>query len=93
MRAIRRVQTDCNILYLCVNRPETLDKIYDGYIFDKIERLNKNLQYTVYIPSIKIITRVNIKEDMEDYSCHKFKLYLIEDGVTLKRKIRAEIIH
>lgn len=92
MRAIRRVQTDCNILYLCVNRPETLDKIYDGYIFDKIERLNKNLQYTVYIPSIKIITRVNIKEDMEDYSCHKFKLYLIEDGVTLKRKIRAEII-
>lgn len=92
MRAIRRVQTDCNILYLCVNRPETLDKIYDGYIFDKIERVNKNLQYTVYIPSIKIITRVNIKEDMEDYSCHKFKLYLIEDGVTLKRKIRAEII-
>lgn len=92
MRAIRRVQTDCNILYLCVNQPETLDKIYDGYIFDKIERVNKNLQYTVYIPSIKIITRVNIKEDMEDYSCHKFKLYLIEDGITLKRKIRAEII-
>ena len=91
MRAIRRVQTDCNILYLCVNKPETLEKIYDGYIFDKIERVNKNLQYTVYIPSIKIITRVNIKEDMEDYSCHKFKLYLIEDGMTLKRKIRAEI--
>ena len=91
MRAIRRVQTDCNILHLCVNNPETLEKIYDGYIFDKIERVNKNLQYTVYIPSIKIITRVNIKEDMEDYTCHKFKLYLIEDGMTLKRKIRAEI--
>ena len=91
MRAIRKVQTDCNILCLCVNKPEILDKIYDGYIFDKIERVNKYLQYTVYIPSIKIITRVNIKEDMEDYTCHKFKLYLIEDGMTLKRKIRAEI--
>ena len=91
MRAIRRVQTDCNILCLCVNKPEILDKIYDGYIFDKIERANKYLQYTVYIPSIKIITRVNIKNDMEDYTCHKFKLYLIEDGMTLKRKIRAEI--
>ena len=91
MRAIRRVQTDCNILYVCVNKPEILDKIYDGYIFDKIERSNKNLQYTVYIPNIKIITRVSIRANLEDYTCHKFKLYLMEDGMTLKRKIRAEI--
>jgi len=91
MRAIRKLQTDCNILCLCVNKPELLDKIYDGYIFDKIERANKYLQYTVYIPSIKIITRVNIKEDVDEYSCRKFKLYLMEDGMTLKRKIRAEI--
>ena len=91
MRAIRKLQTDCNILCLCVNKPKLLDKIYDGYIFDKIERANKYLQYTVYIPSIKIITRVNIKEDVDEYSCRKFKLYLMEDGMTLKRKIRAEI--
>ena len=34
---------------------------------------------------------MNIKEHLPDYSCHQFKLYLIEDGLTLKRKIRVEI--
>ena len=45
----------------------------------------------VYIPSIKILTRINIKEKFEEYSKHRFRLYLIEDGTTLKRKIRATI--
>jgi len=92
MRSIRKIQTDCNILNLCVNNTEILNKIYDGYVFDKIEWDNKYLQYTVYIPELKIISRVNIKEDLKEYSCWKFKLYLIEDGMTLKRKIRAELI-
>jgi exoribonuclease R len=92
MRSIRKVQIDCNILNLCVSNPDVLNKIYDGHVFDKMERPNKILQYTVYIPDIKIIARVNIKEDFEEYSCHKFKLYLIEDGTTLKRKIRATMV-
>ena len=92
MRAIRKVQIDCNILSLCVNTPSILDDIYDGYVFDKIDCANQYLQYTVYIPKIKIILRVNVRMELEEYSCLKFKLYLIEDGITLKRKIRAEII-
>ena len=91
MRSIRKIQIDCNVLNLCVNNPEILSKIYDGYIFDKIEWNNKYLQYTIYIPEIKIISRVNIKEHLKEYSCLKFKLYLIEDGTTLKKKIRVEI--
>ena len=91
MRAIRKVQTDCNILNICVNNTDILDKVYDGYVFDKIERNNKYLQYTVYIPKIKMIARVNIKDDMADYSSHKFRLYMIEDGLTLKRKIRVQL--
>ena len=45
-----------------------------------------------YIPELKTVTRVNIKEDLKDYSLHKFKLYLFEDGETLKQKIRAEML-
>jgi len=90
-QAIRKVQIDCEVLNLCINNPNILNQVYNGYIFDKVERPNNYLQYTVYIPSIKIITRVNVKENLQDYSCHKFKLYLIEDGMTLKRKIRAKI--
>ena len=40
---------------------------------------------------IKSKERINIKNNLEEYTCLKFKLYLIEDGITLKRKIRAEI--
>ena len=90
-QAIRKVQIDCEVLNLCINNPNILNQVYNGYIFDKVERPNNYLQYTVYIPSIKIITQINIKEHLQDYSCHKFKLYLIEDGMTLKRKIRAKI--
>jgi exoribonuclease R len=91
MRAIRKVQIDCNVLNLCVSTPNILNKTYDGYVFDKLERADKFIQYMVYIPSIKILTRVNIIEDLKEYSNHKFKLYLIEDGTTLKRKIRARM--
>ena len=94
MRNIRKVQIDCNILSLCVNKPTILDEIYEGYVFDKtkIDLDSEFMQYTVYIPKIKIISRVNVKIELKEYSCLKFKLYLIEDGITLKRKIRAEII-
>ena len=91
MRAIRKIQTDCNMLNLCVNNPVVLDKCFDGYVFDKIQWRNQYLQYTVYIPELKIVTRVNIKEDIKDYTKHKVKLYLFEDGITLKKKIRAEL--
>ena len=91
MRSIRQAQMTCNTLSMCVNTPNILDEIYDGYLFDKIERENNYLQYTVYIPKIKIVSQVNLKLDLKDYSSHKFKLYLIENGITLKRKIRAEI--
>jgi len=92
MRAIRKIQVDCTILALCVKTPNILDVIYDGYVFDIIKRENNYFQYTVYIEKIKIVSRINIKTYLEEYSCWKFKLYLIEDGITLKRKIRIEIV-
>lgn len=92
MRAIRKVQTDSTMLNMCVNDTSILEKHYNGYVFDKIERPNKFNQYTVYIPDIKMFTRVNIKESLHNYTCCKFKIYLIQDGITLKRKIRVEQI-
>ena len=92
MRAIRKIQTDCNMLSMCVQNPKILDQDYLGYVFDKIERINKLTQYTVYIPELKLVTRVNIKNEIENYSKCKFKLYLFQDGTTLKRKIKAELV-
>ena len=92
MRAIRKVQNDCSILSECTNNPDLLKEKYDGYIFDKIDWSNQFKQYTVYIPKIKLLIRINVKDELTNFTKHKFKLYLFEDGVTLKRKIRGELL-
>ena len=92
MRAIRKIQIDCNILNMCVNDKTITQKSYTGYLFDKVERENKYNQYNVYLPELKIISRVNIKDIYEDYQKKNFKIYLIEDEATLKRKIRLQMI-
>lgn len=92
MRAIRKIQIDCNILNMCVNDKNIIQKVYHGYIFDKVERENKYAQYNVYLPELKIISRVNIKEIYNDYEKKNFKIYLIEDETTLKRKIRLQLV-
>jgi len=92
MRAIRKVQTDCNMLNMCTNDKSILETNYKGYLFDMIERPFKLNQYTVYIPDLKLFTRVNTKNIVDNYTSANFKLYLLHDGITLKRKIRAEII-
>ena len=89
MRSIRKIQTDCNLLNLCVTNSLVLEEIYEGYLFDKIIRPNKLFQYTVYIPKIKMFSRINMYEEYPDYAGGKFKLYLIQDGTTFKQKIKA----
>ena len=92
MRSIRKVQTDCNTIYNCFNNNEIINKNLSGYVFDKIDWKNQFLQYTVYIPSLKMVTRINTKTDLKEFTEHTFKLFLIEDGITLKKKIRAELV-
>lgn len=92
MRSIRKVQTDCNTIFNCFNNNEIINNLLKGFVFDKIDWKNQFLQYTVYIPSIKIITRINTKEDLQEFTEHTFKLFLIEDGITLKKKVRAELV-
>ena len=92
MRAIRKVQLDCSTLTLFVNNMDLLKKRYEGYVFDKIDWGNLYFQYTVYLPELKIITRVNNKICLEEFCKYNFKLYLFEDGTTLKKKIRAELL-
>jgi hypothetical protein len=92
MRSIRRVQNDCSLLNLCVNNKESLDKVYDGYIFDKIIRNDKLYQYMVYIPEIKMVNRLTSRIDRENYTNYNFKIYIFMDEIRLKQKIRIEII-
>jgi hypothetical protein len=92
MRAIRRVQVDCNLLHYVMTNENVLDKVYDGNIFDMIRRNDGLYQYICYIPEIKLVSRLTVREEMAEYKDIKLKLYIFIDEDRLQRKIRIQMI-
>jgi exoribonuclease R len=92
MRSIRKVQCDCSLLDLCHNNPETMEKEYNGYLFDKISRNDGLFQYVVFLPQLKLSSRITLRENFDNFECKKFKLYLFNDEEKFKRKIRLSLV-
>lgn len=92
MRSIRRVQTDCALLEKCVTCPEILEKTYEGYCFDKLVRNDGLNQYLVYIPELKMASKITIRDDLENFDKRNYKLFLFNDEEHFKRKIRLQLM-
>jgi hypothetical protein len=92
MRSIRKVQCDCTLLDLCHNSPEVMEKEYDGYLFDKISRNDGLYQFVVFLPELKLSSRITMRENYDNFDCKKFKLYLFTDEEKFKRKIRLHML-
>lgn len=92
MRAIRKVQSDCSLLDICFNKPETLNKIYDGYCFDKLVRNDGLYQFIVFLPELRLASRITLRENLENYDKRQYKLYLFNDEEKFKRKIRLQLV-
>ena len=92
MRSIRKVQCDCTLLDLCHNDPSVMEKEYDGYLFDKIYRNDALYQYIVFLPELKLSSRITLRDNFENFDCKKFKLYLFNDEEKFKKKIRLNIV-
>jgi len=92
MRSIRKVQCDCSLLDLCHNNPEVMEKEYDGYLFDKINRNDGLYQFVVFLPELKLSSRITMRDNFDNFECKKFKLFLFNNEENFKRKIRLQII-
>ena len=92
MRSIRKVQTDCSLLNLCANHPDILEKEYEGYLFDKLERNDGLNQFTVFLPELKLSSRITLRDSFENYEQRKCRLYLFHDEENFKKKIRLQIV-
>jgi exoribonuclease R len=92
MRSIRKVQCDCTLLDLCANNTDVIDKEYNGYIFDKINRNDGLFQYIVFLPELKLSSRITLRDDFENFESRKFKLFLFNDEESFKRKIRLHLV-
>ena len=92
MRSIRKVQNECSLLNACYNNPETLEKIYDGYCFDKVVRNDGLYQYIVFLPEIKLASRITTRHNLDNYEKRFYKLYIFNNEQNFKRKIRLQLI-
>jgi|SaaInlV_150m_DNA_4_1039716.scaffolds.fasta_scaffold00447_15 exoribonuclease R len=92
MRSIRKVQNTCELLTMCSSNPDVLHNKYNGYIFDKILTHKNQYQYMVYIPELKLLNKIILNEEYNNYSKFDFKLYIFTDEYNVKKKIRLQKI-
>jgi hypothetical protein len=84
---------DCSLLDLCCNTPGMMEKEFDGYVFDKLERDDGLFQFIVYLPQLKLSSRITLRDNVENFEKKKFHLYLFHDATTLKQKIKLQIVN
>jgi len=92
MRAIRKVQTDCELIHRWFTTPELLHYTYEGIVFGKLIKNDGAIMYMVYLETIKLLSRITVHEDMINYSRRIFKLFLFQDEDNLKKKIRLQLL-
>ena len=92
MRAIRRVQNDCALLDTSAKNLSILDCIYDGYCFDKLVRNDGLFQYIVYLPELKMTSKITVRENMDNYTARQYKLFLFNNEDKFKKKIRLHLV-
>ena len=90
-KAIRKAQTECDMMARCHDTPDLLMQIYDGVVFNKVGPNDGMIGYSVYIEELKAFSKIKTLIDMPEYSEAKFKLYYFGDEHDGKRKIRFQI--
>jgi len=93
MRSIRKVQCDCTLLDLCSNNSDIMTKEYDGYMFDKIIRNDGLYQFIIFLPELKLSSRITLRDNIDNFQSKKFKLFLFNDEDKLKKKIRLHLVN
>ena len=87
-KSVQKVQRDCLLLKQCIEYPQ---KQINGYI---IERFNlENIwKYNVYLPELNMLSEFRDNTEYKLYDDFDFHIITLMDEVTLKQKIRLQIV-
>ena len=91
MRLIRKVQVNCNMLNMLSNDKDLLEKEFNGYVFERLKKSDDLYVYMIYIPELKISSRITTRFFFENYQQIKCKLFIILNEANIKRKIRISL--
>ena len=85
---IRKVQSKCNILSVCLKNNHT---IYKGNIFDKVILKNK-YKYQVYISELNVYSKIYSIDELDEKIEYTFKLFVFQNEGSFKNKIKLDIM-
>lgn len=94
MKTIKNYQNNCFLLDLCFNNPDTCNKVYQGYSFDKnnMAKYNDRFKYKVYLPELNFFSSVITEENINDYELRNYTLFIFKDSDNFKKKIRLQLL-
>ena len=69
-----------------------MEKEYDGFVFDKLIRNDGLYQFIVFLPELKLASRITLRDNIDNFNTKKFKLYLFNDEDSFKKKIRLHML-
>jgi exoribonuclease R len=91
MKQIRKVQTNCDLLFRCYAHPEWMQHPHRGIIVGRVEKTNGTYSYTVYLSELNILGKVTTQEKYVIYSVMQFRIYMFQNADKLTRKIRFAV--
>ena len=91
MKSIRKVQTDCQLLFQCNNNKDWFDKTHSAILFGKTERNDEYYSYTVYISELNVVTRIKTEQNIDDFTVHKCQLFTFNDEEHITNKIKCQL--
>jgi len=92
MKSIRKVQTDCQLLFQCNNNKDWFDKTHSAILFGKTERNDEYYSYTVYISELNVVTRIKTEQNIDDFTIHKCHLFTFNEEEHITNKIKCQLI-
>lgn len=88
MKSIRKVQTTCELLHLCLQDATIYDQTFDAMIFDKTSN-----GYLVYIESLHMLQQIKTPvTDLQIGSTIQCRVFLFNENDSLHKKIVLQVI-
>jgi hypothetical protein len=90
-KSIKKVQNSCNIIDMAMTNPNILSSEYDVILFDcQLHKLG--YAYNVYLPSLKIFSKVKSNKMYENYSKTKCQLYYFSSENQVNNKVKIQLL-
>lgn len=90
-KSIKKVQNSCNIIHMAMTNPNILSSEYDVILFD-CQQHKLGYAYNVYLPSLKIFSKVKTDKMYENYSKTKCQLYYFSSENQVNNKVKIQLL-